>query len=171
MKAKKKATASWCSCPEGWWRLLLLQQPPSASLAWPSRIHLRGQKPDEAISAAQTRDSTCFARAALANAKKIAPGAQRVRLPASAEEGSPGIASCEYDAAAFIDPAFSTGGLSGHVQAHGFELLRPFKPAALAKNTLDRSRSLAVYERGSWKSVATASLASSSVYTLKLRNG
>jgi flavin-dependent dehydrogenase len=136
--------------PEGWWWVIPLRNDrTSVGLVGPSR-NLRGQKPDEAYFAAQIAQ-TPFLRERLANANRVAP----VRNVSDYSYVSRKFAGDRFllvgDAAAFIDPVFSTGVYLGIVGA--FRAAEAVS-AALAKNNFDRSQFVA-YEREVAKSVAT----------------
>jgi len=136
--------------PEGWWWVIPLRNNrTSVGLVGPSR-NLRGQKPDEAYFAAQIAQ-TPFLRERLANATRVAP----VRSVSDYSYVSRKFAGDRFllvgDAAAFIDPVFSTGVYLGMVGA--FRAAEAVS-AALAKKNFDRSQFVA-YEREVAKSVAT----------------
>jgi flavin-dependent dehydrogenase len=136
--------------PEGWWWVIPLRNNrTSVGLVGPSR-NLRGQKPDEAYFAAQIAQ-TPFVRERLANATRVAP----VRSVSDYSYVSRKFAGDRFllvgDAAAFIDPVFSTGVYLGMVGA--FRAAEAVS-AALAKRNFDRSQFVA-YERYVAKSVAT----------------
>ncbi|HEY5376164.1 MAG TPA: NAD(P)/FAD-dependent oxidoreductase [Polyangiaceae bacterium] len=136
--------------PEGWWWVIPLRNNrTSVGLVGPSR-NLRGQKPDEAYFEAQIAQ-TPFLRERLATAKRIAP----VRSVSDYSYVSRKFAGDRFllvgDAAAFIDPVFSTGVYLGMVGA--FRAAEAVS-AALAKKNFERSQFVA-YEREVAKSVAT----------------
>ncbi|HEY3668631.1 MAG TPA: NAD(P)/FAD-dependent oxidoreductase [Polyangiaceae bacterium] len=136
--------------PEGWWWVIPLRNDrTSVGLVGPSR-NLRGQKPDEAYFKAQIAQ-TPFLRERLANATQVAP----VRSVSDYSYVSRKVAGDRFvlvgDAAAFIDPVFSTGVYLGLVGA--FRAAEAVS-AALTSRRFDRSQFLA-YERGVAKSVLT----------------
>ena len=136
--------------PEGWWWVIPLKNNrTSVGLVGPSR-KLRGQKPDEAYFDAQIAQ-TPFLRERLAGATRVAP----VRSVSDYSYVSRKLAGDRFvlvgDAAAFIDPVFSTGVYLGLVGA--------FRAAeavdvALKSGNFARSQFLA-YEREAQKGVAT----------------
>jgi len=136
--------------PGGWWWVIPLRHDrTSVGLVGPSR-NLRGQKPDESYFAAQIA-STPFLRDRLAAAKRIAP----VRSVSDYSYVSKKLVGDRFvlvgDAAAFIDPVFSTGVYLGLVGAfRAAEVV----DAALRDGKFERSRFLA-YEREAQKNIAT----------------
>ncbi len=136
--------------PGGWWWVIPLRNDrTSVGLVGPSH-RLRGQKPDDAYFDAQIAE-TPFLRERLMNAQRVAP----VRSVSDYSYVSRELAGDRFvlvgDAAAFIDPVFSTGVYLGLVGA--------FRAAeavdrALTRGRFDRSQFLA-YERAVHKGVAT----------------
>ncbi|MEO6601491.1 MAG: NAD(P)/FAD-dependent oxidoreductase [Polyangiaceae bacterium] len=136
--------------PGGWWWVIPLRNNrTSVGLVGPSS-NLAGQKPDEAYFEARIAE-TPFLRERLAGATRVAP----VRSVSDYSYVSRKLAGDRFvlvgDAAAFIDPVFSTGVYLGIVGAFRAALA---VDAALASGKLDRSRFLG-YEREAQKSVAT----------------
>lgn len=136
--------------PEGWWWVIPLKDNrTSVGLVGPSR-NLRGQKPDEAYLDARIAESP-FLRERLAGATRVAP----VRSVSDYSYVSRKLAGDRFvlvgDAAAFIDPVFSTGVYLGLVGA--FRAAEAVD-AALKAGDFGRSRFLH-YEREVQKSVAT----------------
>ena len=132
-----------------WWVIPLRNNRTSVGLVGPSR-NLRGQKPDEAYFDAQIAN-TPFVRERLANATRVAP----VRSVSDYSYVSRKLAGDRFvligDAAAFIDPVFSTGVYLGMVGA--FRAAKAVS-AALRRKRFDRSQ-FAAYERETLKNVAT----------------
>jgi geranylgeranyl reductase family protein len=136
--------------PEGWWWVIPLKNNrTSVGLVSPSRT-LRGQKPDEAYFTAQIAQ-TPFLRDRLAPATRVSP----VRSVSDYSYVSKKLAGDRFvlvgDAAAFIDPVFSTGVYLGLVGA--------FRAAeavdtALRQGNFARSQFVA-YERQVLKNVGT----------------
>jgi len=136
--------------PGGWWWVIPLRNNrTSVGLVGPSR-NLRGQKPDEAYFNAQIA-STPFLRERLAGATRVAP----VRSVSDYSYVSRKLAGDRFvlvgDAAAFIDPVFSTGVYLGMVGA--FRAAESVD-AALRAGEFSRSR-FSSYERETLKNVAT----------------
>jgi geranylgeranyl reductase family protein len=136
--------------PEGWWWVIPLKDDrTSVGLVMPSRT-LRGQKPDEAFFQKQI-EQTPFLRERLAAAKRVAP----VRSVSDYSYACRKVVGDRFllvgDAAAFIDPVFSTGVYLGLVGA--FRAAEA-ADAALRARKYDRSQFLA-YEREVLKNVAT----------------
>ncbi|HWZ90941.1 MAG TPA: NAD(P)/FAD-dependent oxidoreductase [Polyangiaceae bacterium] len=136
--------------PEGWWWVIPLKDNrTSVGLVAPSRT-LRGQKPDEAYFTAQIAQ-TPFLRERLAGATRVAP----VRSVSDYSYVSRKVAGDRFvlvgDAAAFIDPVFSTGVYLGLVGA--FRAAEAVD-AALGARNFNRSQFVG-YEREILKSVAT----------------
>jgi geranylgeranyl reductase family protein len=136
--------------PEGWWWLIPLRnERTSVGLVSPSRS-LRGQKPDDAYFAKRIEE-TPFLRERLAGATRVAP----LRSVSDYSYVSRKLAGDRFllvgDAAAFIDPVFSTGVYLGMVSA--FRAADAVDAALRAQN-FDRSRFVA-YEREVLKNVAT----------------
>ncbi|MEO7036029.1 MAG: tryptophan 7-halogenase, partial [Polyangiaceae bacterium] len=149
-EGKEEGDISIVLAPGGWWWVIPLRNNrTSVGLVGPSR-NLRGQKPDEAYLAAQIAN-TPFLRERLANATRVAP----VRSVADYSYVSRKLAGDRFvlvgDAAAFIDPVFSTGVYLGMVGA--FRAAEAVSAALTAKN-FDRSQFTA-YEREANKHVAT----------------
>ncbi len=135
--------------PEGWWWVIPLKDNrTSVGLVMPSRL-LRGQKPDEAYFEQQI-EQTPFLRDRLAGAKRVAP----VRSVSDYSYVSRKVCGDRFvlvgDAAAFIDPVFSTGVYLGLVGA--FRAAEAVDAALRAKN-FGRSQFVA-YEREVLKNVA-----------------
>lgn len=136
--------------PGGWWWVIPLRNNrTSVGMVGPSK-NLRGQKPDQAFFEAKIAE-TPFLRDRLANATRVAP----VRSVSDYSYVSRQVAGDRFvlvgDAAAFIDPVFSTGVYLGMVGA--------FRAAvavddALRARKFGRSQ-FAAYERATLKSVAT----------------
>ncbi len=136
--------------PEGWWWVIPLKDDrTSVGLVLPSRT-LRGQKPDEAYLNAQIAQ-TPYLHERLAGAKRVAP----VRTISDYSYVSRQVAGDRFllvgDAAAFIDPVFSTGVYLGLVGA--FRAAEAVE-AALRSRNFQRSQFLS-YERDVLKNVAT----------------
>jgi geranylgeranyl reductase family protein len=136
--------------PGGWWWVIPLRNNrTSVGLVMPSR-NLHGQKPDDAYFAAQIA-ATPFLRQRLANATQLAP----TRSASDYSYVSRKLAGDRFvlvgDAAAFIDPVFSTGVYLGMVGA--FRAAEAVSAALLSKR-FDRSQFLG-YERNVAKNVAT----------------
>jgi geranylgeranyl reductase family protein len=136
--------------PGGWWWVIPLRNDrTSVGLVGPSR-NLNGQKPDQAYLDAQIAQ-TPFLRERLANAARVAP----VRSVSDYSYVSRKLAGDRFvlvgDAAAFIDPVFSTGVYLGMVGA--FRAAEAVSAALLAKR-FERSQFVA-YERHVLKNVAT----------------
>lgn len=149
-EGKEEGDISIVLAPGGWWWVIPLRNNrTSVGLVGSSR-NLRGQKPDEAYLAAQIAN-TPFLRERLANATRVAP----VRSVADYSYVSRKLAGDRFvlvgDAAAFIDPVFSTGVYLGMVGA--FRAAEAVSAALTAKN-FDRSQFTA-YEREANKHVAT----------------
>ncbi|HEX3777859.1 MAG TPA: FAD-dependent oxidoreductase [Polyangiaceae bacterium] len=147
---KEEGDISVVLIPEGWWWVIPLKNDrTSVGLVAPSRT-LRGQKPDQAFFERQIAE-TPFVRERLADAKRVAP----VRSVSDYSYTSRRVAGDRFlmvgDAAAFIDPVFSTGVYLGLVGA--FRAAEAVD-AALRARQFDRSQFLA-YERYVLKSVAT----------------
>ncbi|HEY3256143.1 MAG TPA: NAD(P)/FAD-dependent oxidoreductase [Polyangiaceae bacterium] len=135
--------------PGGWWWVIPLRNDrTSVGLVGPSR-NLRGQKPDEAYFQAQIA-ATPFLRERLASAKCVAP----VRSVSDYSYVSKKLVGDRFvligDAAAFIDPVFSTGVYLGIVGA--FRAAQAVD-AALRTGKFERARFLS-YERETQKNVA-----------------
>jgi flavin-dependent dehydrogenase len=136
--------------PGGWWWVIPLRNNrTSVGLVGPSR-NLRGQKPDEAYFAAQIA-STPFVRDRLSAATRVAP----VRSVSDYSYVSRKLVGDRFvlvgDAAAFIDPVFSTGVYLGLVGAfRAAEVV----DAALRAGKFERSRFVG-YERETQKNIAT----------------
>ena len=136
--------------PEGWWWVIPLKNNrTSVGLVGPSR-KLRGQKPDQAYFEAQIA-ATPYLRERLNGATRVAP----VRSVSDYSYVSRKLAGDRFvlvgDAAAFIDPVFSTGVYLGLVGA--FRAAEAVDAALTARN-FTRSQFLG-YEREAQKSVAT----------------
>ena len=136
--------------PGGWWWVIPLRNNrTSVGLVGPSRL-LGGQKPDEAYFEARIAE-TPFLRERLAGATRVAP----VRSVSDYSYVSRKLAGDRFvlvgDAAAFIDPVFSTGVYLGMVGAFRAAVA---VEAALAAGKFDRARFTA-YEREAQKNVAT----------------
>ena len=136
--------------PEGWWWVIPLKgDRTSVGLVGPSR-NLRGQKPDDAYFQAQIA-GTPFLRERLAQATCVAP----VRSVSDYSYVSRELVGDRFllvgDAAAFIDPVFSTGVYLGLVGA--FRAAEAVD-AALRSQRFERSQFLS-YEREVQRSVAT----------------
>jgi geranylgeranyl reductase family protein len=135
--------------PGGWWWVIPLRNNrTSVGLVMPSR-NLRGRKPDDAYFAAQIA-ATPFLQRRLASATQLAPA----RSVSDYSYVSRKLAGDRFvlvgDAAAFIDPVFSTGVYLGMVGA--FRAAEAVS-AALASKRFDRSQFL-TYEREAAKNVA-----------------
>ncbi len=136
--------------PGGWWWVIPLRHNrTSVGLVGPSR-NLRGQKPDQAYFDAQIA-ATAFVRERLASATRVAP----VRSVSDYSYVSKKLVGDRFlligDAAAFIDPVFSTGVYLGLVGAfRAAEVV----DAALRADKFERSRFVG-YERETQKNVAT----------------
>jgi geranylgeranyl reductase family protein len=135
--------------PGGWWWVIPLKNNrTSVGLVGPSR-NLRGQKPDEAYFDSQIAQ-TPFLRDRLSQATRVAP----VRSVSDYSYVSRQLAGDRFllvgDAAAFIDPVFSTGVYLGMVGA--FRAADAIEAAFKAGN-FDRARFLP-YEREVLKNVA-----------------
>jgi flavin-dependent dehydrogenase len=136
--------------PGGWWWVIPLRNNrTSVGLVGPTK-NLRGQKPDQAYFEAQIA-ATPFVRDRLAAATRVAP----VRSVSDYSYVSRKLVGDRFvlvgDAAAFIDPVFSTGVYLGIVGA--------FRAAAAVDGALrsgrfERSQFLG-YERETQKNVAT----------------
>lgn len=136
--------------PGGWWWVIPLRNDrTSVGLVGPSR-NLRGQRPDQSYFEAQIA-ATPFVRDRLASATRVAP----VRSVSDYSYVSRKLVGDRFvmigDAAAFIDPVFSTGVYLGMVGA--------FRAAeavdtALRSGNFARSQFLG-YEREAQKNVAT----------------
>ncbi len=149
-EGKEEGDISVVLVPGGWWWVIPLRNNrTSVGLVGPSR-NLRGQKPDETYFAAQIA-STPFLRERLANATRVAP----VRSVSDYSYVSRKLAGDRFvlvgDAAAFIDPVFSTGVYLGMVGA--FRAAEAVSAAFKTRN-FDRS-SFISYEREAHKHVAT----------------
>jgi len=136
--------------PEGWWWVIPLKNDrTSVGLVAPSRT-LRGQKPDQAFFERQI-EATPFLRERLASAQRVAP----VRTISDYSYTSRRVAGDRFvmvgDAAAFIDPVFSTGVYLGLVGA--FRAAEAVD-AALRSRRFGRDQFQA-YERYVQKNVAT----------------
>ena len=136
--------------PGGWWWVIPLRDNrTSVGLVAPSR-NLNGQKPDEAYFEARIAE-TPFLRERLSGATRVAP----VRSVSDYSYVSRKLAGDRFllvgDAAAFIDPVFSTGVYLGMVGA--FRAAAAVE-AALAAGKFERARFLG-YERQVQKNVAT----------------
>jgi geranylgeranyl reductase family protein len=136
--------------PGGWWWVIPLRNNrTSVGLVMPSR-NLRGRKPDDAYFPEQIA-ATPFLRKRLANATQLAP----TRSVSDYSYVSRKLAGDRFvlvgDAAAFIDPVFSTGVYLGMVGA--FRAAEAVSAALRAKR-FDRAQFLD-YERGVAKNVAT----------------
>jgi geranylgeranyl reductase family protein len=136
--------------PGGWWWVIPLRNNrTSVGLVGPSK-NLRGQKPDEAYFTAQVA-STPFVRERLSAATRVAP----VRSVSDYSYVSRKLVGDSFvligDAAAFIDPVFSTGVYLGLVGAfRAAEVV----DAALRTRNFERAQFLS-YERETQKNVAT----------------
>ena len=135
--------------PGGWWWVIPLRNNrTSVGLVGPSS-KLCGQKPDEAYFDAQIA-RTPFVRDRLSQATRVAP----VRSVSDYSYASQQLAGDRFllvgDAAAFIDPVFSTGVYLGMVG--GFRAAEAVEAAFKAGN-FDRARFLG-YEREILKNVA-----------------
>ncbi|HYP75161.1 MAG TPA: FAD-dependent oxidoreductase [Polyangiaceae bacterium] len=136
--------------PGGWWWVIPLRNNrTSVGLVGPTR-NLRGQKPDEAYFDAQIA-STPFVRDRLSAATRVAP----VRSVSDYSYVSKKLVGDRFvmigDAAAFIDPVFSTGVYLGMVGAfRAAEVV----DAALRSGNFERSQFLS-YERETQRNVAT----------------
>ena len=149
-EGKEEGDISVVLVPGGWWWVIPLRNNrTSVGLVGPSR-NLRGQKPDEAYFATHIAN-TPFLRERLANATRVAP----VRSVSDYSYVSRQLAGDRFvlvgDAAAFIDPVFSTGVYLGMVGA--FRAAEAVSAALQAKK-FDRSQFTA-YEREAQKHVAT----------------
>ncbi|MEP7053597.1 MAG: NAD(P)/FAD-dependent oxidoreductase [Pseudomonadota bacterium] len=149
-EGKEEGDISVVLVPGGWWWVIPLRNDrTSVGLVGPSRT-LQGQKPDEAYFAAQIAN-TPFVRERLASATRVAP----VRGVSDYSYVSKRLAGDRFvlvgDAAAFIDPVFSTGVYLGLVGA--FNAAEAVS-AALKTRNFDRS-AFAAYEREAQKHVAT----------------
>ncbi len=136
--------------PGGWWWVIPLRNNrTSVGLVGPSS-RLRGQKPDAAYFDAQIAEAP-FLCARLANAQRVAP----VRSVSDYSYVSRRLAGDRFllvgDAAAFIDPVFSTGVYLGLVGA--FRAAEAVD-AALTAQRFERARFIA-YEREAQKGIAT----------------
>jgi len=136
--------------PGGWWWVIPLRNNrTSVGLVGPSK-NLRGQKPDAAYFDAQIAN-TPFVRERLAPGARVAP----VRSVSDYSYVSRKLVGDRFvlvgDAAAFIDPVFSTGVYLGIVGA--FRAAEAID-SALRAGSFERSRFLG-YERETQKSVAT----------------
>ena len=136
--------------PGGWWWVIPLRNNrTSVGLVGPSRL-LGGQKPDEAYFEARIAE-TPFLRERLTGATRVAP----VRSVSDYSYVSRKLAGDRFvlvgDAAAFIDPVFSTGVYLGMVGAFRAAVA---VEAALAAGKFDRAQFTA-YEREAQKNVAT----------------
>ncbi|MET0795660.1 MAG: NAD(P)/FAD-dependent oxidoreductase [Polyangiaceae bacterium] len=136
--------------PGGWWWVIPLRNNrTSVGLVGASR-NLAGQKPDEAYFHARIAE-TPFLRARLSAATRVAP----VRSVSDYSYVSRKLAGDRFvlvgDAAAFIDPVFSTGVYLGMLGAFRAAVA---VEAALAAGKFERSQFLA-YEREAQKHVAT----------------
>jgi flavin-dependent dehydrogenase len=136
--------------PGGWWWVIPLRNDrTSVGLVGPSRL-LAGQKPDQAYFEARIAE-TPYVRDRLAGATRVAP----VRSVSDYSYVSRKLAGDRFvlvgDAAAFIDPVFSTGVYLGMLGA--FRAAEAVD-AALAAGKFDRSKFVA-YEREAQQSVAT----------------
>lgn len=145
---KEEGDISIVLVPGGWWWVIPLSNDrTSVGLVGPSS-GLRGQKPDEAYFNAQIA-ATPFLRDRLASASRVAP----VRSVSDYSYVSQKLAGDRFvlvgDAAAFIDPVFSTGVYLGMVGA--FRAAEAID-AALAAGRFEAAR-FAEYERTVQKSV------------------
>ena len=136
--------------PGGWWWVIPLRNDrTSVGLVGPSQT-LAGQKPDLAYFDAKIAE-TPFLRERLARATRVAP----VRSVSDYSYVSRQLAGDRFvlvgDAAAFIDPVFSTGVYLGMVGA--FRAAAAVD-AALTARAFERAQFLA-YERDTQKSIAT----------------
>ena len=136
--------------PGGWWWVIPLRNNrTSVGLVGPSR-NLRGQKPDQAYFDAQIAN-TPFVRERLSAATRVAP----VRSVSDYSYVSRKLVGDRFvlvgDAAAFIDPVFSTGVYLGIVGA--FRAAEAID-GALRSGRFERSQFLG-YERETQKNVAT----------------
>jgi flavin-dependent dehydrogenase len=135
--------------PGGWWWVIPLRDDrTSVGLVAPSRL-LKGRKPDEAFFQEQIA-ATPFLRERLASARRVAP----VRSISDYSYVSKQLAGDRFvlvgDAAAFIDPVFSTGvylGMAGAFRA------AECVDAALGARRFERSR-FSAYERWAQKNIA-----------------
>ena len=147
---KEEGDISVVLIPEGWWWVIPLKDDrTSVGLVMPSRT-LRGQKPDEAFFQKQI-EQTPFLRERLASARRVAP----VRSVSDYSYTSRKVVGDRFlmvgDAAAFIDPVFSTGVYLDLIDAfHTADAA----DAALRARKYDRSQFLS-YEREVQKNVAT----------------
>jgi flavin-dependent dehydrogenase len=117
--------------PGGWWWVIpLADDKTSVGLVAPGRF-LKGQKPDEAFFQRQI-DATPFLKARLEGAERIAP----VRTTSDFSYTSRRVTGDRWllvgDAAAFIDPVFSTGVYLGMIEA--------FRAADAVDHALSRDR-------------------------------
>ena len=147
-QARRKETSASCWC--GWWWVIPLRHNrTSVGLVGPSR-NLAGQKPDEAYFNAKIAE-TPFLRERLQAATRIAP----VRSVSDYSYVSRQFAGDRFvlvgDAAAFIDPVFSTGVYLGMLGAFRAAVA---VDAALMRGAFNRAQ-FAGYERQAQKSVAT----------------
>ena len=136
--------------PGGWWWVIPLRNDrTSVGLGGPSR-NLRGRTPDDAYFGEQIAAAP-FLSERLAKARQLAP----VRSVSDYSYVSREMAGDRFvlvgDAAAFIDPVFSTGVYLGLVGA--FRAAEAVS-AALTKKNFGRAQ-FAAYERETSKSVAT----------------
>ncbi|MES1175895.1 MAG: NAD(P)/FAD-dependent oxidoreductase [Myxococcales bacterium] len=136
--------------PGGWWWVIPLRNNrTSVGLVGPTR-NLAGKKPDQAYFEARIAE-TPFLRERLAGAVRVAP----VRNVSDYSYVSRKLAGDRFvlvgDAAAFIDPVFSTGVYLGMVGA--FRAAEAVE-AALVAGRFERSQFKA-YERAAQKNVAT----------------
>ncbi len=147
---KEEGDISVVLIPEGWWWVIPLKNDrTSVGLVAPSRT-LKGQKPDQAFFERQI-EQTPFLRERLAQAKRVAP----VRTISDYSYTSRRVAGDRFvmvgDAAAFIDPVFSTGVYLGLVGA--FRAAEAVD-AAFGARKFGRAQFLE-YERYAQKNVAT----------------
>jgi geranylgeranyl reductase family protein len=136
--------------PGGWWWVIPLRNDrTSVGLVAPSHS-LKGRKPDEAFFQERI-DETPFLRERLANARRVAP----VHRISDYSYVSRKLAGDRFvlvgDAAAFIDPVFSTGVYLGMTSA--FRAAECVE-AALRAGRFERDRFVA-YERWAKKNVTT----------------
>ena len=149
-EGKEEGDISVVLVPGGWWWVIPLRDNRTSVGLVGATSTLRGQKPDEAYLAAQI-ENTPFVRERLANATRVAP----VRSVSDYSYVSRKLAGDRFvlvgDAAAFIDPVFSTGVYLGLVGA--FNAAEAVS-AAFKTGNFDRS-AFAAYEREAQKHVAT----------------
>ena len=136
--------------PGGWWWVIPLRNNRTSVGLVGSTRNLGGQKPDEAYFDARIAE-TPFLRERLSGATRVAP----LRSVSDYSYVSRKLAGDRFvlvgDAAAFIDPVFSTGVYLGLVGAFRAAVA---VEAALAAGKFERARFLA-YERQAQRNVAT----------------